>query len=112
MPNETRPGPPRPPPGLKPASASPADQCRHDRDNPAPIEIEAGIFRSPESQRGTRCTDKRIRNRNPMPDTKPPDPSDQHRQKLPPVKRTFGYFCCNRQKSLARKRAARGEMNL
>jgi len=46
---------------------------------------------------------------NPMPDTKPPDPSDQHRQKLPPVKRTFGYFCCNRQKSLASASAAGGE---
>jgi len=93
----------------EPASASPADQCRHDRDNPAPITIEAGIRSPPGSRRGTHRSYKKIRNRNPMPDTKPPDPSDQHLEQLPPVKRTFGYFCCNRQKSLASASEAVGE---
>src|SRR6056297_228844 len=65
-------------PELEPASASPADQCRHDQAHPAPIKIEAGISSSPVSQSGTHRTDKKIRNRNAMPDTKPPDPSDQH----------------------------------
>jgi len=71
--------------------------------------IEAGILSSPASQSGTLPTFKEIRNRNPMPDTKPPDPSDQHRRQLPPVKRTFGYFCCNRKKSLASASEAVGE---
>jgi len=99
----------RTPPGLKPASASPKVQCEQDRDNPAPVTIEAGIFSSPVSQSGPHRSYKKIRNQSLMPDTQPPDPSDPHRRQLPPVKRTFGYFCCNRQKSLARKRAARGE---
>ncbi len=97
------------PPELEPTSASPGDQCRHDRDNPAPIIIEAGISSSPVSQSGTRRSDRKIRNRNPMPDTKPPDPFDQHRCQLPPVKRIFGYFFCNRKKSLASASAAGGE---
>jgi len=61
------------------------------------------------SRRRTRRTDKKIRNQSPIPDTKPPDPSDQHCQQLPPVKRIFGYFFCNRKKSLASASAAGGE---
>jgi len=37
------------------------------------------------------------------------DPSDQPRQQLPPIKRIFGYFFCNRKKSLASASDAGGE---
>ena len=56
-------------PDLEPTSASPADQCGHNRDNPAPIIIEAGIHSSPGRQSRTLRTDKKIPNRNPVPDT-------------------------------------------
>src|SRR6056297_2657506 len=59
-------------PELEPASASPAGQCRHGQDSPAPTTIEAGGRSPPVSQRGTLRTDRKIRNRNPTPDTKPP----------------------------------------
>ena len=36
-------------------------------------------------------------------------PSDQHLEQLPPVKRIFGYFFCNRKKSLASASEAGGE---
>ena len=59
---------------LKPTPASPADQCRLDRDKPAPVAIEAGTFGLPGSQSRTLRSYKKIHNRNPMPDTQPPDP--------------------------------------
>ena len=61
-------------PNLKSTSASPPLQCEQDRDNPAPITIEAGIHSSPVSRSGTPRTDKKIRNQSPMPDTKPRTP--------------------------------------
>ena len=61
-------------PDLEPASASPDDQCRQDRHNPAPIMIEAVISSSHGRQRKTLCTDKKICNRSPMPHIKPQTP--------------------------------------
>ena len=61
-------------PNPEPASASPAASIRYDRHAPAPTTIEAAMHSSPVSQSRTRRSHKKIRNRNPMPDTKPQTP--------------------------------------
>ena len=78
-------------PELEPSSASSDDHNDLDRDNPAPIAIEAGIPSSPakhaahDARARRSSTDAAIKHLT-------TDPIDPHRNSLLPVKSAFAYF--------------------
>jgi len=80
-----------------PLQHPPADQYKHNRCDPGPIIIEAGMPSSPAS-RGTTPHGQEDLEAKPDATHLTPARSDRHLEQLPPVKRIFGYFFCNRKK--------------
>ena len=95
-------------PELEPSSASSDDHNDLDRDNPAPIAIEAGIPSSPakhaahDARARRSSTDAAIKHLTTI-------PINPHRNSLLLVKSAFAYFSGACEKSVASKREARGE---
>jgi len=89
--SETRPAPVLTAQNWNPLQHPPTDRYQHNRGDPAPTKIEAGIPSSPASRETAPHGQEDL-------ETKPdathltPVRSDPHLEQLPPVKRIFGYF--------------------